>query len=88
MEQAAKEAKGTFHMQVEPKGKEIITRWEKEINTKRKGKSWKELIQEADWIKDPGATQPRVTIYHKTMEEAWRTNMLIGKMSSEWKDVI
>jgi hypothetical protein len=48
MEQATREAKGTFHTLVEPKGKAIITRWEKEINTKRKGKAWKELIHEAN----------------------------------------
>jgi hypothetical protein len=40
MEQAAREAKGTFFMQVDPKGKAIINRWEREINTTRKGKAW------------------------------------------------
>jgi hypothetical protein len=86
MEQAARDAKGTFHTLVEPKGKATITRWEKEINAKRKGKAWEELIQEADWITDPGATQPRETLYHKMVEMAWRTKMLIGKVSSERKD--
>jgi hypothetical protein len=71
MEQAARDAKNTFHMLVEPKGKTTITRWEKEINAKCKGKAWEELIQEADWITDPGATQPRETLYHKTVERAW-----------------
>jgi hypothetical protein len=33
MEQAAREANGTFLTQVDPKGKAIINRWEREINT-------------------------------------------------------
>jgi hypothetical protein len=86
MEQAARDAKGTFHTLVEPKGKATITWWEKEINVKRKGKSWEELIQEADWIMDPGAMQPRETLYHKMVEMAWRTKMLIGKVRSKRKD--
>jgi hypothetical protein len=68
------------------KGKATITRWEKEINAKCKGKAWEELIQEEDWITDPGAMQPRETLYHKTVEMAWRTKMLIGKVSSKRKD--
>jgi len=35
MEQAAKEAKGTFLEQVDTKGKEVIDKWEREVNTKR-----------------------------------------------------
>jgi len=50
MEQAARDTKGTFQEVVEPKGQARITRWEKEITTKNKGKSWEELRQEADWI--------------------------------------
>jgi hypothetical protein len=65
MEKATREAKGTFLTQVDPKGKVIINRWEKEINTTRKGKAWTELIQEEDGIRDPGATQPR-TIFNNT----------------------
>jgi hypothetical protein len=34
MEQAAREAKGTFLEQVDTKGKEVINRWEQEVNTK------------------------------------------------------
>jgi hypothetical protein len=49
----------------------IIGRWEREINTIHKGKSWTKLIQEENGIKDPGATQPRTTLYHKKMEEVW-----------------
>jgi len=86
MEQVARDAKGTFHTLVEPKGKVTITRWEKESNAKCKGKDWEELIQEADWITDPEATQPRETLYHKTVEMASRTKMLIGKVSTERKD--
>jgi hypothetical protein len=59
MEQADREAKGTFLEQVDTKGKVVINRWEREVNTKRQGKAWAELIQEADRIRDPGATQPR-----------------------------
>jgi hypothetical protein len=86
MEQAAREAKGTFLTQVDPKGKAVIDRWEREVNTTRQGKAWAELIQEADGIRDPGATQPRTTLYHKTVEEAWRTKMLIGKLSADRKE--
>jgi hypothetical protein len=35
MELAAREAKGTFIEQVDTKGKEVIDRWEREVNTKR-----------------------------------------------------
>jgi hypothetical protein len=85
MEQAAKEAKGIFLTQVDPKGKTIINRWKREVNITHKGKAWTKLIQEADGIRDPGATQPRRTLYHKTVEEAWRTKNLIGKMNADWK---
>ena len=83
MEQVAREAKGTFLEQVDTKDKADIDRWEWEVNTKRQGKSWVELIQEADGLRDPGATQPRKTLYHKTVEEAWHTKMLICKLRAE-----
>jgi hypothetical protein len=81
MEQAAREAKSTFLTQVDPKGKAIVTKWEKEINTTHKRKAWKDLIQEADGISNLGATQPITTLYHRTMEEAWCTKLLIGKIN-------
>jgi hypothetical protein len=80
IEQAAREAKSTFLMKVDTKGKTTIKRWEREINNARRGKSWSQITQEAGGIRDPGATQPRITLYHRTVEEAWRTKMLIGKM--------
>jgi hypothetical protein len=83
MEHVAREAKGTFLEKVDTKGKEIIDRWEREVNTKCQGKAWVELIQEADAIRDLGATQPKKTLYHKTMEEAWHTKMLICKLRAE-----
>jgi hypothetical protein len=55
MEQAVKHAEGTFETQVAPKGKESITRWEKELNNKCKGKARDALVQEADWVTDPRA---------------------------------
>jgi hypothetical protein len=70
MEQAARDAKGTFQELVELKGQASITRWEKEITTKHKGKSWEELSQEADWITERGTTQSRETLYYKTVEMA------------------
>jgi hypothetical protein len=70
---------------VEPKGKETITRWEKEIIAKRKGTAWEELIQEVDWITDPRTMQYRETLYHKTIDMAWWTKMLIGKLSTTKK---
>jgi hypothetical protein len=74
---------GTFQTLVAPKGKETITRWEKELKDKCKGKAWDALVQEADWVTDLGATQPRETLYHKTVEMAWLTKMMIGKVISE-----
>jgi hypothetical protein len=59
---------------------------EKEIKRSRKGKTWDALTQETDWVTDPGATQPRETLYHKMVEMAWQTKMLIGKVSSERED--
>jgi len=44
------------------------------------------LIQEADWVIDLGATQPRETLFHKTVEMAWLTKMMIGKVSLEMED--
>jgi hypothetical protein len=81
-----KYAEGTFRTLVAPKGKVTITWWEKELKEKRKGKAWDALAQEADWVTDPGATQPMETLYHKTMEMAWLTKMMIDKVSSEMED--
>jgi hypothetical protein len=86
MEQAARDARGTFQELVEPKGQASITRWEKEITTKHKGKAWEELSEEMDWITDRGTTQSRETLYYKMVEMAWRTNMLIGKVTTKKKD--
>jgi hypothetical protein len=71
---------------VKPKGQETITKWEKEITAKRKGKAWEELSHEADWIADPGTMQSKETLYHTTVEMAWRIKMLIGKVSTKKKD--
>jgi hypothetical protein len=79
MKQATKEVEGTFQTPVTPKGKETITYWEKEIKEKSKGKAWDALAQEADWVTDLGGTQPRETLYQKTIEMAWITKMMIGK---------
>ena len=35
---------------------------------------------------DPGTTQSRETLYHKTVEMAWRKKMLIRKVRTEKKD--
>jgi hypothetical protein len=83
IEQAAREAKSTFLTKTDTKGKKIIKIWEGEINNARRGKSWSTLTQEAGGIRDPGATQPRLTLYHRMVEEAWRTKMLIGKMCAD-----
>jgi hypothetical protein len=80
IEQVAREAKSTFLMKVCTKEKTTIKRWEREINNIRRGKSWSQITQEARGIREPGATQPRITLYHRMVEEAWRTKMLIGKM--------
>jgi hypothetical protein len=86
MEQVEKDAEGTFHTLVSPRGKATIVRLEKKIKEKRKGKTWDALTQEVDWVTEPGATQHRETLYHKMVEMAWQTNMLIGKVSSERED--
>jgi hypothetical protein len=52
MERAAREAKGTFLLQVDPKGKEIINRWEKEINTTQ-GKILNKNNSRIIWAKGP-----------------------------------
>jgi hypothetical protein len=39
-----------------------------------------------DWVTDLGATQPRETLYHKTVEMAWLTKMMIDKVSSEMEE--
>jgi hypothetical protein len=79
--------RGTFHTLVAPKGKEAITRWEEELKDERKGKEWGDMALEADWVTDPGAMRPRETLYHKTVEMAWLTKMLIGKVKSEREEV-
>jgi hypothetical protein len=83
MEQAAREAKGTFLEQVDTKGKAVIDIWEREVNTKHQGKAWAGTHPRSRRIRDPGATQPRKTLYHKTVEEAWHTKMLICKLREE-----
>jgi hypothetical protein len=83
MEHATKEAESTFHSLAVPKGNKIITQWEKELKDKRKGKEWDDLLREADWVIDLGATRPKENLYHKTIEMAWLTKMLIGKIHSE-----
>jgi hypothetical protein len=71
---------------VTPKGKATITWWEKEIKEKRKGKAWDALTQEVNWVTDPGATQPKETLYQKTVEMAWQTKMMIGKVILKMED--
>jgi hypothetical protein len=83
MEQVTKDAKGTFQSRVAPKGKATITRWEKELKNKCKGKARDALVHEAYWVIDSGATQPRKTLFHKTVEMAWITKMMIRKVISE-----
>jgi hypothetical protein len=81
-----KRRRGHLHTLVAQKGKATITRWEKEIKSKREGKAWDALTQEADWVTNPGATQPKETLYHKMMEMAWLTKMMIDKVSSKRED--
>jgi hypothetical protein len=87
MEQATKDAEGTFHTLVASKGKEAITWWEEELKDECKGKEWGDMALETDWVTDPGATRPRETLYHKTVEMAWLTKMLIGKVKLEREEV-
>jgi hypothetical protein len=83
IEQAAREEENTFHTMVSPKGKATINKWEEEIKEERSGKEWGEIAQEVEWITDLGATHPRETLYHKTVETTWVTKMLIGKVNSD-----
>jgi hypothetical protein len=83
MEHATKDVEGTFHTLVVSKGKAAITWWEEELKDKRKGKEWDDMVREADWVTDLGDTRPRETLYHKMVEMAWLTKMLIGKVNSE-----
>jgi hypothetical protein len=86
MEQVEKDVEGTFQTMVVLKGKMTITPLEKEIKEKHQGKAWEALAQEVDWVTNPGATQPQETLYHKTMEMAWLTYMMIDKVSSEMEE--
>jgi hypothetical protein len=43
MEQATRDAEGTFHTLVAPKGKATINHLEKEIKRSHKGKTWDAL---------------------------------------------
>jgi hypothetical protein len=83
IEQVAREVENTFHTLVSPKGKATVNKWEEEIKEERSGKEWGEIAQEAEWITDLGATRPRETLYHKTIEMTWFTKMLIGKVKSD-----
>jgi hypothetical protein len=83
MEQATKDAEGTFHTLVASKRKATITWWEEELKDKHKGKDWGDMVLEANWVTDPGAMQTREILYHKTLEMAWLTKTLIGKVNSE-----
>jgi hypothetical protein len=86
MEKATKYAEGTFQTLVVSKGKATITWWENELKDKCKGKAWDAVVQETDWVTNPGATQPRKTLYHKMMEMSWLTKMMIGKVNSEMEE--
>jgi hypothetical protein len=65
------------------RGRQQFNKWEEEIKEERSDKEWGEMAQEADWVTDLGATRPRETLYHKMVETAWFTKMLIGKVKSE-----
>jgi len=47
IQQAAREAKITFLVKVDTKGKMTIKIWESEINNAGRGKSWSQITQEA-----------------------------------------
>jgi hypothetical protein len=78
--------RGNLPTLVAPKGKVTITRWEKELKEKRKGKVWDALVQEADWVTDLEATQPMEILYQKMVEMAWITKMMIRKVNSEMEE--
>ena len=44
------------------------------------------MAQEADWVTDLGATQPKEILYHKMVDMAWLTKMMIDKVSLEMED--
>ena len=44
------------------------------------------MVHEANCITDPGATQPRETLYQKMVEMAWLTKMMIGKVNPEMEE--
>jgi hypothetical protein len=85
MEQAAREAKSTFLTQVDPKGKRS-SKGGREKSTTHAGEKPGQTNPGSRRDKGPRATQPRTTLYHKTVEEAWRTKMLIGKMCADRKE--
>jgi hypothetical protein len=84
IEQEARDTRSTFLTKVDTEGKTIIKIWEGEINNGRRGKSWSTITQEVEGIWDHRTTQSRITLYHRTVEEARRTKMLIGTMYENW----
>jgi hypothetical protein len=83
MENVAREATRMYQYSVPQKGKEVVESWEEEIKEERGSKEMETIAQEVDWIKDMGVTHTRETLFHKTLEMAWITKMLIGKVKAK-----
>ena len=75
-----------YQATVPQKGKDAVENWEEELKVERERKDKKKVAQEVDWIIDMGTTRTRETLYHKTIEMAWHTKMLIGKVKVGWEE--
>jgi hypothetical protein len=60
-----------------------VESWEEEIKVEHGSKEMDKIAKEVDWIRDMGTTRTRETLYHKTLEMAWVTKMLIGKVKAD-----
>jgi hypothetical protein len=83
IENVAREAVRMYQTSVPQKGKEVVESWEEEIKVERGSKEMDKIAQEVDWIRDMGVTRTRETLYHRTLEMAWVTKMLIGKVKAD-----
>jgi hypothetical protein len=72
-----------YQATVPQKGKQAVENWEEELKAERESKDKTKIAQEVDWIIDMGTTRTRETLYHKTLEMAWHTKMLIGKVKAD-----
>jgi hypothetical protein len=83
IENVAREGARMYQTSFPHKGKELVESWEEEIKVEQGGKEMDKIAQKVDWIRDTGATRTKEILYHRTLEMAWVTKMLIGKVKAD-----